>query len=314
MSSKVLRSGGKSGKLLREMNFQKRQTNNFGNQIESKTQGCFSKSTLSSNAVAELKAKSYHYQNVSNSYHEAYFYAKNSDYERWQLDVVANCFSPLHRQRLSQLQVVDIGGGTGRFAGLIRSRLSLNRPVICVDMSADMLKEAEQEDGVIPHLADAVSYAKSMHPESVDFALNKELIHHLKMSEEVTEFYKGLYKGLRYGGKSVTITRPQKNISYPFFEEARQVWIKNAHASVDIEKIMIDCRFSNVKLETKEYPVTMSLNQWTNMVKGRMWSTFSHFSDDDLHAGVKEIESRFNSDSGLVTFHERLNIIQGEKL
>lgn len=42
-----------------------------------------------------------------------------------------------------------------------------------------------------------------------------------------------------------------------------------------------------------EYQVEMPKAQWLAMVRARFWSTFSHFSDDELAAGVRELEERF---------------------
>merc|ERR1712176_1324437 len=211
-------------------------------------------------------------------------------------------------------RIVDIGGGTGRFASLIYSSLGLSRPVVCVDMSLDMLQKAQNEVGVGIACADAVQYAQNLNPASIDFALNKEIIHHLDMQSQVNPFFRGLYQGLTVGGKCITMTRPKVNISYPFFEKAKNVWMENAHSKEDLQKSMQAAGFSEVKCLTYEYPVSMPLSRWTGMVKDRMWSTFSNFSDRELYDGIKEIEETFTNDSGIVTYTERVYLIEGKKV
>ena len=42
-----------------------------------------------------------------------------------------------------------------------------------------------------------------------------------------------------------------------------------------------------------EYIVEMSKAKWLDMVRARFWSTFSHFNDEELKAGVAELEAQF---------------------
>ena len=60
-----------------------------------------------------MAATKTHYDRVAASYHDAYFYS--DAYERWQRDEVLQRLDlqPHHR-------VADIGGGTGRFVGLLK--------------------------------------------------------------------------------------------------------------------------------------------------------------------------------------------------
>ena len=75
-----------------------------------------------------MAATKTHYDRVAASYHDAYFYS--DAYEMWQRDEVLRRLElqPHHR-------VADIGGGTGRFVGLLKDAAGLATPT-CVDPSA----------------------------------------------------------------------------------------------------------------------------------------------------------------------------------
>jgi len=252
-----------------------------------------------------------HYAAVRESYHRAWFYAKDSPYEKWQLDcIVETLGSGLDSE---EARIADIGGGTGRFAGLLHQKLDLKQKVLCVDMSEEMLKEAQKVPGVSTKCADAASFAASLEPKSFDRFLLKEIVHHLGF-EECAGMYKDLARGLQDGGRCVTVTRPKYEFEYPMFDAARKVWELNQEDASLYAGYMRDAGFNDVRCSVLEFPVTMQLKDWTNMVKIRMWSTFSesHFSEKKLLEGIKEIEEKYPTDlNGNVSFNEKIVLIQG---
>ena len=84
-----------------------------------------------------MAATKTHYDRVAASYHDAYFYS--DAYEMWQRDEVLRRLQlqPHHR-------VADIGGGTGRFVGLLKDAAGLATTPICVDPSASMLEACDR--------------------------------------------------------------------------------------------------------------------------------------------------------------------------
>ena len=68
-----------------------------------------------------MAATKTHYDRVAASYHDAYFYS--GAYEAWQLQQVQTRLglSPEHR-------LADVGGGTGRFVGLLKDAAGLATP------------------------------------------------------------------------------------------------------------------------------------------------------------------------------------------
>ena len=40
-------------------------------------------------------------------------------------------------------------------------------------------------------------------------------------------------------------------------------------------------------------PCKLEKARWIRMVRSRFWSTFSYFTDDELEAGIKEMEAKY---------------------
>ena len=72
--------------------------------------------------------------------------------------------------------LLDIGGGTGIFTEAIARQAKLQNDALCLDSSAEMLKQAEKRPGVASICKDADSFLKST-SQSFDKILLKEIIH-----------------------------------------------------------------------------------------------------------------------------------------
>lgn len=60
------------------------------------------------------------------------------------------------------------------------------------------------------------------------------------------------------------------------------------------------------------FRATLPKERWFKMVRSRFWSTFSHFSDAELEAGLAEVEAA-TVGSAEVVFNDRLLFLIGEK-
>jgi len=254
-----------------------------------------------------------HYVKVPKLYHQAWFYRKDSPFETWQLSLIRNAVEG--RLDESLCRVADVGGGTGRFAQLLHSSLGLKQNVLCVDLSPDMLSQASQLPGVDTLLKDCVEFAAELPEACFDRFLLKEVVHHVP-PKDLGAFYRGLYTGLRKDGVCLTVTRPKERIEYPFFEQARQVWIRDQPEATDFATAMELAGYKGVTIREHTFPVTLSKQLWMDMVSDRFWSTFarSNFDDDELAAGIQEIDAAFPADErGDISFNERMIFIEGYK-
>ena len=83
-----------------------------------------------------MAATKTHYDRVAASYHDAYFYSDAM--KRWQRDEVLQRLQlqPHHR-------VADIGGGTGRFVGLLKDAAGLATTPMCGPQCFDARRNAK---------------------------------------------------------------------------------------------------------------------------------------------------------------------------
>lgn len=253
-----------------------------------------------------------HYDRVPATYHKAWFYEKDTPYERWLLDrVVEASITPVLDR--DSCKLADVGGGTGRFTDLVRRKLQLAPAAVCVDQSPAMLKEAGDIDGIEAICEDAVHFAQSSSPNHYGMLLLKEVVHHFRQ-EDLLTLFQGFHRGLTPGSPCVILTRPKTEIDYPFPEAANKVWSEEQPGAEVFAQAMTVAGFEEVAIKVHGYPVEISLNDWTAMIKDRMWSTFSeaHFSSEQLVQGIEEIKTRFPGDEkGMLKFEERIVLIHG---
>lgn len=138
----------------------------------------------------------------------------------------------------------------------------------------------------------------------------KEVVHHIPL-DELQEVFDGVCRQLRDDGRMSIITRMPTSEHYPFFEAAHKVWVDNQE-HYDTYADMLRKSGLEVDVAIRDFEVRMPKEAWIGMVRARFWSTFSHFSDEELEAGIKELEARFKGEEEVV-FPDRLVFITGTK-
>lgn len=71
------------------------------------------------------------------------------------------------------------------------------------------------------------------------------------------------------------ITRPQYDIDYPLWEEARTVWAQNQPSLDVLIQELETVGFVHVTHTIESYPCSIPLSRWTSMIRNRFWSTFT---------------------------------------
>eukprot|EP00040_Diaphanoeca_grandis_P004322 m.28131 g.28131 ORF g.28131 m.28131 type:complete len:302 (+) comp15868_c0_seq2:249-1154(+) len=263
-----------------------------------------------------------HYAAIGATYSEAFFYEKDSAYEKWQFTHI-----------LSQLAcdshhtVVDLGGGTGRTAQLIYQGCKLKNPVMCVDNAASMLAACANREGVVSVL-DGIEGFALREKQHYDRAMMKEVVHHLGNSDERVKVFKQIHAQLNTKGKLLIVTRP-KIPEYPFFKKAMDVWSLAQPSEQQLVDDFKSAGFTSITSSVEKFNVGLPLSSWCTMIRNRFWSTFSNFTDDEIEEGVLEIQQRFQktkqnpsgvhsadlSDSAttLLKFSEAMVFISGTK-
>jgi hypothetical protein len=169
--------------------------------------------------------------------------------------------------------------------------------------------------------------------------LMKEVIHHFNPVERM-EILRGIRLGFssriadKYDDHAVKgvsiststqqqpsiliITRPQINIDYPFWPEARSVWSSNQPSLDDVVTDLTNAGYQNIQHSVEAYTCCIPLQTWFSMIKSRFWSTFAHFSDKELEEACQWIEKYDDhavlmDDEGKIKFEDRLLFITADK-
>lgn len=147
--------------------------------------------------------------------------------------------------------------------------------------------------------------------------LMKEVVHHLAANDRI-DIFRGLRMGLvarssddtNTAASILIVTRPQVDIDYPLWPEARAVWAANQPSAPDIKADLASAGFCDVESTVQTYPAQIQLNRWLDMVRGRFWSTFSSFGDAELEEACELIQKEAKTDAdGVAHFEDRLVFI-----
>jgi hypothetical protein len=155
--------------------------------------------------------------------------------------------------------------------------------------------------------------------------LMKEVIHHVAAEDRVAVF-RGIHMDVSTQSNNnnddadhpniLIITRPQIEIDYPLWKEAKQVWAKNQPSQTELESELKEAGFSTVSSTIEPYPCEIDFERWMSMVKGRFWSTFSNFTDEELEEACERMrvdEAERINDKGVIHFEDRLVFISAYK-
>jgi hypothetical protein len=146
--------------------------------------------------------------------------------------------------------------------------------------------------------------------------LFKEVVHHLDAKDRAAIF-QGIHRDTStadpFSDPSILIiTRPQVDIDYPLWKEARKVWAENQPSLQEFQSELKGAGFTRVSATIKAYPCEIELEKWLQMVKGRFWSTFSNFTDYELEQACQNLrfdEAKRIDDQGVIHFEDRLLFI-----
>ena len=282
-------------------------------------------STSHMSRLMSASSTSKHYESHSSTtYEQAYFYEPGA-YQRHLVDLVRKRLE-IHgddeeTETEAKKYILDIGGGTGNFAqALVNDVPQFHVTVVdpFLDPTQSIDRSASKKVSFVQAAAEI--FAQSPQPENiaswrsiVDRILLKEVVHHL---EGRIEIFQGMYSDLSRSGSLLIITRPQVNVDYPLWDAARDVWKENQPSSQELVQELLQAGFLDIVESLEPYPCTIPFERWTEMVRGRFWSTFSNFSDEELDQACRLMETehkdRIDRD-GVLHFEDRLVFLLAKK-
>ncbi len=263
----------------------------------------------------DVQAKSHYEGHSSTSYENAFFYEPGV-YQEYLRDRVR---ASLRLTSESKHILIDIGGGTGNFTRAIIDGTQVT--AIVVDPFLEDSSDDSNSQSVQFVKAAAEAYKQ---PPGTDRWRNgysqvllKEVIHHIATTDRVA-----VLRGIREGMSSsseikpaiLIITRPQRDIDYPLWSDAREVWAQNQPSLGELVDDLKKAGFRNVEHTVEAYKCQIPIARWKDMVKARFWSTFSSFSDSELEKACDVIEQNEagRTVNGVISFEDRLLFIKAD--
>ncbi|GKY91940.1 hypothetical protein MPSEU_000165600 [Mayamaea pseudoterrestris] len=292
----------------------------------------FGLTTLNSMKSRSFQTKAHYEAHSTDSYENAYFYEPGA-YTNYLTKLVQDRLG-LHQEPLRRT-LLDVGGGTGNFTKMIIQDTQ-TRAIVVDPFLAAADEKAKSSEGTSKQLefvcAPAETFMQKANENDYWWRRNyhqvllKEVIHHIDSADHRIEIFRGLYQGLHPLADSssnennlpslLVITRPQVDIDYPLWPEAKHVWAKNQPSSELLTQELVTAGFAKVEQSVHGYPCSIPLDRWLGMIKQRFWSTFSNFSDQELQEACKliaESEVERLDDNGCIHFEDRLVFIAAYK-
>ena len=217
-----------------------------------------------------------HYEGLARQYNDYWQYSR--DFVEWMACQIQSRLAVTPKHKL-----VDLGGGTGLYAGALADQLAPESPVLCVDSSEAMLAEAPPHDAVKTIAADAEQFM--LDAGHVDRIFMKEVIHHIDNKERL---FARIYDRLPRDGVFVLVLLPPR-IDYPLFGAALDQFeaLQPNYKTMEIE--LRKAGFVAVSSDAS-YLLQIEKARYLDMVRNRYMSLLTSFSDEQLEAGVSEID------------------------
>ncbi|OHV62905.1 class I SAM-dependent methyltransferase [Pseudofrankia sp. BMG5.36] len=265
--------------------------------------------------MASGSETSAHYERLAGSYDENWAYSEA--FLDWMSGAIAGSLDLTPGDR-----VADVGCGTGLFAGRLLDVVGPSARVLCVDPSTGMLGQLPQVDGLVAIHASAEDLAGDaagrgggatgrsvlVEPSSLDAVVVKEAIHHVAAADR-SWVVAGLADLLAPGGRLLVVMLPT-TISYPLFDGAL---LRFEELQPDPEAIAAYMRDAGLAVTVgyQEFELRIPKDRYLGMVRSRYMSLLAMFDDDELAAGIAEIDARYPGP--VLVFPDRFAFVVGRR-
>ncbi len=250
-----------------------------------------------------------HYERLAGAFDQHWTYGE--DFLDWMARETTAALGLTSRDR-----IIDVGCGTGLHTRRILDLVRPSAPILCADPSKAMLGQLSPEPGLRPlhasaeqlALLDGPRDAPSISPGSLDAVIVKEAIHHVAPGERA-EVIAGLAELLDVGGRFLIVMLPTR-IAYPLFDAARKRFEELQPNPPDIATHMRTAGL-NADVTYHDYPLSIPKDRYLTMVRSRYMSLLSTFDDEEIRAGIAEIETRHPEP--ILSFPDRFAFVLGRR-
>ena len=174
---------------------------------------------------------------------------------------------------------------------------TLKNPICVVDPSQGFIEIAKKRPNIIAICTSADEFLASEECCGYNKFLFCRSSHHLLDKKKT---FMALYKHLQPGSMCV-ILAGEKKTSLPLWKSLREDFIKDMHIKAeDLESCGFETTLTNVEVIGR-----VTKEQWYEKIRSRIFSKLWEMSDEELEAGITEIDNTLFSD---VDIHEEISI------
>lgn len=223
-----------------------------------------------------------HFDSIAEIYDTLWHFSER--YRRTMLDNI------VERLQLTGEDILaDIGGGTGAYTQLLKNAVGLQK-AYCIEPSRKMYLEACKLDGIEAIEADAEGFAGLNLP--ITRVLLKEVVHHIQAREALWRHVRTI---LPERGRILIVTRPQRT-PLPLFEAAKRAFAANQPTVETLTEELERAGFAT-SLYVHPYRFELDTRIWSDMIRKRFMSDLAPFGDEEIEAGIAEIEREHPKDT-----------------
>ncbi len=203
--------------------------------------------------------------------------------------------------------IADLGGGTGYFTRLMLQQMQ-PPPERCACVDPYLAKDDETEGGIHFLKLDAVDYLEKLDTKNkeVDGFLLKEMLHHIPDQSRLFQNLARIFQQNGGGGRALIVTRPD-NPHLLWFPRIAQVF-KDSCVDIDSAKQLAEKAGLNWKQTLHDFPLEFTIDEWSELLRGRFWSIFKEFSEEELEEGIEYMRKQ-NADKSVLHFPDRYWLI-----
>jgi len=214
-----------------------------------------------------------------------------------------------HLPRTSELNVLDLGCGVGRFSPLLAD--AFGGTVFAVDPSRQMLAEAERNNAhpsvqYMRGAAEAIPAADG----SIDFAFLSMMIHHVGNQQRCAEELRRVLKpNGRVFVRNSFSGRLDSVAFYAWFPEARAIDEARLPRIEAVCQSFQQAGFSIVAIESIEQQIDTSLEVHFQRLQKRAISTFEFLTDEQIEAGFARMRPAVDAEDVPQPVMETIDLI-----
>lgn len=180
--------------------------------------------------------------------------------------------------------------------------------VLVVDPSPKSIEKAKQKPGLGVMVADATQFLDSDQSRHYNKYLLFHCVHHISDQKSV---FSQMYQCLPHNGQLLIILYDGDKFSLPLWKEAYKKRSQVQPLSETIEYLKA-VGFTVVKGEDIHESV-FNKEEYFYMIRHRPYTVLEFFTDEEIEAGIVEMNEEFFKDSDIVNIKDHRFIICAEK-